>query len=200
MVQIVKKGQSIELKKKDGLGLSSVAIGLGWGLRESSGGFLSKLFGGDGSVDLDASCISYDVNKNPVDSVWFGNLNSADGSINHTGDDISGGGSSNEPNEIINVNLMAVPANIFSIVFVVNSYSGETFSGIPSAFCNVVDNNSGSEIARYNLSTDGRDYKGFIIAKVYRTSSGWSFSAIGESCSGRQRTVDDIEPQARNFA
>lgn len=95
---------------------------------------------------------------------------------------------------------MAVPANISSIVFIVNSYSGETFSGIPSAFCNVVDNNSGSEIARYNLSTDGRAYKGFIIAKVYRTASGWSFSAIGESYSGRQRTVYDIEPQARNYA
>jgi tellurium resistance protein TerZ len=61
MVQIVKKGQTIELKKKDGVGLSSVAIGLGWGKRQVSGGFLSKIFGGGGSVDLDASCISYDA-------------------------------------------------------------------------------------------------------------------------------------------
>jgi tellurium resistance protein TerZ len=135
-----------------------------------------------------------------VDRVWFRNLKSKDGSIKHTGDDVFGGGSSNEPNEVINVNLMAVPANVTSIVFVVNSFSGESFSGIQSAFCNVVDSNSGIEIARYNLSTDGRDYKGFIIAKVYRTASGWSFSAIGESCSGRQQTVDDIEPQARKFA
>jgi tellurium resistance protein TerZ len=199
-MQLIKKGQSIELKKKDGTGLTSVAIGLGWGRREVSGGFLAKLFSGDGSVDLDASCISYDGSKNPVDAIWFGNLRSRDGSITHTGDDLTGGGTANEPNEVINVDLHTVPGHISSIVFVVNSYSGETFSGIPSAFCNVVDNTTRTEIARYNLNTDGRDYKGFIIAKVSRQGSAWSFSAIGESCSGRQRTVDDIEPQARSHA
>ena len=199
-MQLVKKGQSIELKKKDGSGLSSVAIGLGWGKREVTGGFFSKLFGGDGSVDLDAACIGYDGSKNPCEKISFQNLRSKDGSIIHTGDDLTGGGVNNQPNEVINVNLQSVPTNIVSIVFVVNSYSGETFTGIPSAFCNVVDNTSNNEIARYNLSTDGRDHKGFIIAKVSRQGGTWSFSAIGESCSGRQKTVDDCEPHARRHA
>ena len=85
-------------------------------------------------------------------------------------------------------------------MFVVNSYSGETFRGVPFAFCNVVDDSNKKEIARYNLNTEGGDVLGFVTAKVYRHNNEWKFHAIGEAVKGRQKTVKDIEPQARNFA
>ena len=187
------KGQKISLNKADGGQLTKIAVGLGWGKKK---GFL----GIKSSVDLDASCLVYDEGKTAIDAVFFRKLRSDDGSIVHTGDDLTGGGSENDPNEVINVSLNAVPANVKSVVFVVNSFSGETFKGVPFAFCNVVDATTGSEVARYSLDTAGGNYKGFIIAKVYRHDGEWKFHAIGESCSGRQRTVADIEPQARNHA
>ncbi len=193
-MQLVQKGQSMELKTKAGAQLSKVAVGLGWGQKKG-------MLWGTNSVDLDASCILYDGNQNPMDVVWFQQLRSGDGSVEHTGDDVTGGGSEGEPNEVINVALDQVPSQTQSIVFVVNSYTGETFKGVPFAFCNVADLSSGStEVARYNLQTDGGDYKGFVIAKLIRTSGGWAFEAIGEPCTGRQRAVSDIEPQARRHA
>lgn len=197
-MQLVQKGQSIQLKSKSGAQLKSIAVGLGWGKKIKKG-----FFGGikEVGVDLDASCILYDGDKTVIDTVWFGNLRSGDGSVQHTGDDLVGGGSEDEPNEVINVNLQRLPNQVVSIVFVVNSYSGETFEGVPFAFCNVVDLSAGSvEVARYNLQTDGGSHKGFIIAKLRRDGDSWSFEAIGERSTGRQQSVKDIEPQARAFA
>ncbi len=197
-MELVQKGQSIQLKSKSGAQLTLVAVGLGWGKKKKKG-----FFGGikEVGVDLDASCILYGGNKVAIDTVWFGKLQSSDRSVQHTGDDLVGGGGENEPNEVINVDLSRVPSQVDSIVFVVNSYSGETFEGVPFAFCNVADLSSGStEVARYNLQTDGGSHKGFVIAKLRRDGGSWSFEAIGERCTGRQQTVEDIEPQARAFA
>ncbi|HEB80230.1 MAG TPA: TerD family protein [Rhodospirillales bacterium] len=197
-MELVQKGQSIQLKSKSGAQLTRIAVGLGWGKKKKKG-----FFGGvkEVGVDLDASCILYGSDKVAVDTVYFGQLQSSDHSVQHTGDDLVGGGGENEPNEVINVNLSSVPSHVNSIVFVVNSYSGETFEGVPFAFCNVADLSSGSaEVARYNLQTDGGSHKGFVIAKLRRDAGGWSFEAIGERCTGRQQTVGDIEPQARAFA
>lgn len=196
------KGQTISLSKAGGGSLNKVAVGCGWAQRtvKSSGFFGFGAGEKQVSVDLDLSCLLFDSSKELVDAVFFGKLRSSDGSILHTGDDLTGGGSQNDPNEVINVDLQSVPNGVTSIVFVVNSYSGETFDGVPSAFCNVQDRDKGSEIARYSLTTDGGNQKGFVIAKVCRDGNEWSFAAIGESCSGRQRTVQDIRPQAQRFA
>jgi len=188
------KGQKISLTKEGGAGLRRVAVGLGWGKKK---GFLGL---GSKDVDLDASCILYDTRSEPVDAVWFGQLRSKEGSIVHTGDDRGGGGSESDANEVITVDLPSVPAHVVSIVFVVNSYSGETFKGIPFAFCNVVDSATNKEIARYNLQTDGGAHQGFVIARVCRRDGEWEFLAIGERCEGQQQTIRDIEPQARRFA
>ena len=196
------KGQKISLTKEGGAGLASIAVGLGWGkATKTSKGFFG--FGGGArqeDVDLDASCLLYDASSNVIDTIWWRNLRSDDGSILHTGDDLTGGGADSDPNEVINVDLQSVAPNVKSIIFVVNSYSGETFKGIPFAFCNVVDGSSRKEIARYNLATDGGDYRGFIIAKVYRHGGEWKFHAIGEQCTGRAQTIQEIEPQSRTFA
>ncbi len=197
-MQLVQKGQSVQLKSKSGAQLTKIAVGLGWGKKRKKG-----FFGGvkEVDVDLDASCVLYSGDKTAIDTIWFGNLQSSDGSVRHTGDDRAGGGREDEPNEVINVDLSLLPSQVKSIVFVVNSYSGETFEGVPFAFCNVVDLSSGSaEVVRYNLQTDGGSHKGFIIAKLRRDGDGWNFEAIGEHSTGRQQTVRDIEPQARVFA
>lgn len=187
------KGQKISLAKEDGGGLTNVAVGLGWAKKKGFLGFSSD-------VDLDASCIIFDQAKRPLDVVYFGQLQSRDGSVRHTGDDRAGGGKETDPNEVINVDLSRVPAEATSIVFVVNSYSGETFKGIPWAFCNVVDLSGHNEVARFNLSTDGGAHRGFVIAKVGREGAAWAFHAIGEVCAGRQQTIEDILPQAAGFA
>lgn len=202
------KGQRVSLKKNNSE-LSSVSVGLGWGQRTvtytvQEGGFFG--FGAKDvqkrdlvDVDLDASCILFDKLDNVLDVVWFKQLRSKDGSIVHTGDDRGGGGDDNAANEVISLDLSKVPLNVKNIVFVVNSYSGETFAGIPSAFCNILNNSDNSEFARYDLSISGGSERGFIAGRVYRSSDNeWHFEAIGEAVSGAQRSVQDIIPQAKN--
>ena len=181
------KGQKISLEKEAGKALTRVAMGLGWGMKtvHSSGFFGIGKGPKEVSVDLDASCLLFDERKSQLDAIWFRQLRSKDGSIRHSGDDLSGGGSADQPNETIVVDLTSVPANVTNIIFTVNSFSGEDFSGIPNAFCNIVDEQTGIEFARFNLSLEGGSYTGLIMAKLYRHEGEWKFHALGESASGR---------------
>ena len=191
----LQKGQKISLAKEAGGSLSSVIMGLGWDMASApqSAGFLGKIFGGgnsQNSIDLDASCLMFDENKNLLDVVWFGQLQSKDGSIKHTGDNRTGAGDGDD--EQIVVNLSNVPANVKSLVFTVNSFTGQNFSQVANAFCRIVNATNNSEIAKYNLSVQG-NHTAQIMAKVYRHNSEWKMHAIGENGNGR--TFQDLIPQ-----
>ena len=192
----LQKGQKISLSKEAGGTLTQVKMGLGWDVAQSGtankGGFLGKLFGGGGggdSIDLDASCIMFDSNKQPIDAIWFGQLNSKDGSIVHTGDNRTGAGDGDD--EVINVDLSRIPASVQSLVFTVNSFTGQTFETVENAFCRIVNASNNSEVARYNLSSQG-NHTAMIMAKVYRHNGEWKMHAIGETASGR--TFKDLMP------
>ncbi|MBM9518294.1 TerD family protein [Desulforhopalus vacuolatus] len=182
------KGGNISLKK-EAPGLTEAVLGLGWSMQEKKG-----LFGGVKKVeiDLDASCLMFDGQKQLKDAVWFKHLVSTDGSITHTGDDLTGGGAEGTPNEEILVKLDSVPQDIQSLVFTVNSFSSATFDGIPNAFCVLKDNKGRKEIAHYNLSVQGGGHTGLVIAKLYRHGGEWKFKALEDWGSGR--TFDKLIP------
>ncbi len=183
------KGQKISLNNEaGGSGLSRITMGLGWDVAQKKG-FLAKLSGPAASVDLDASCVMFDENKNLVDAIWFQQLRSKDGSVQHTGDNVTGAGKGDD--EQINVDLSQVPASVKSLVFVVNSFAGQTFSEVENAYCRIVNAANGEEIARYNLSGKGT-HTAQIMAKVYRHNGEWKMHAIGENASGR--TFNDLMP------
>lgn len=181
------KGQKISLEKESGGSLSKVIMGLGWDAKKVSG--LFGLFQKEQSIDLDASCVLFDENKNKLDEVWFRQLKSLDGSIIHTGDNRTGDGDGDD--EQIIVDLPKVPSNVKTLVFVVNSFTGQNFSQIENAFCRIVNHANNKEIARYNLSCQG-NHTAMVMAKVYRHNNEWKMHAIGENCSGR--TFNDLMP------
>jgi stress response protein SCP2 len=74
-----------------------------------------------------------------------------------------------------------VPTAVETLIFTVNSFSGESFTGIPNAFCRLVDDAAGSEIARFDLSLEGGSHTGLIMTKLYRHNNEWKMQAIGES-------------------
>ncbi|MEN8407119.1 TerD family protein [Acinetobacter seifertii] len=182
----LEKGQKINLQKADGSSLQQVFLGVGWDVVKSKG-FLG--FGGGGNIDLDASVILFDENKKMLDVVYFGQLQSKDGSIRHSGDNLTGAGSGDD--EVIRVNLNQIPAQVKSLVFTVNSFRGQTFEKVENAFCRLVDQSNNHEIASYKLSSQGA-HTGLIIAKIYRHNDAWKMHAIGENVHGR--TFQDIVP------
>jgi len=181
----LEKGQRISLEK-DGAELSDVYLGLGWGRRKKKGFFGTS----EVDVDLDASCLLFDEKGTLQDQVWFRQLKSRCGSIQHTGDDRSGGGGGE--NERIDLRLNAVPAEIKALVFTVNSFLNDSFAGIPSAFCRLVNKGTGQEIARYDIGLDGGDHTGMVIAVIYRHEGKWKMRAVGEK--GYGRTFQDMMP------
>ena len=183
----LEKGQKINLQKADGSSLQKVILGVGWDVAKSKG-FLG-FGGGAGSIDLDASCILFDDNKQVLDVVYFGQLRSKDGSIVHSGDNLTGEGDGDD--EQITVNLAQLPANVKTLAFTVSSFRGQTFEKVENAFCRLVDQSSGQEIAKYSLSSQGA-YTALIIAKIYRHNGEWKMHAIGESTQGK--TLDQIIP------
>ncbi|WP_436787369.1 TerD family protein [Yinghuangia sp. YIM S10712] len=174
------KGQRLSLEKQGGGQLTLVRMGLGWDAIKKKGLFGSR----ERDVDLDASCVLF-AEQQPVDAVYFGHLVSDDGSIRHTGDNLTGAGDGDD--ESIIVDLSRVPVHVTQIIFTVNSFQGQTFQEIENAFCRIVDETNGQELARYTLSGGG-PHNAQVMAKLYRHGDGWKMSAIGEPANGRTFT------------
>jgi tellurium resistance protein TerZ len=184
------KGQKVSLTKAGGGTLSQVRMGLGWDAMRKKGLFGSRAQ----SIDLDASALLFDASGGLVDQVWFQQLRSKDGSVQHTGDNRTGAGEGDD--ESIRVDLSKVPPAVASLVFTVNSFTGQDFSQIENAFCRLVDETSDTEIARYDLTGTG-PHTTQIMAKVARDGQGWSMTAIGNAASGR--TFHDLLPAIAGF-
>jgi len=181
------KGQKISLEKTAGSTLSRVIMGLGWDAKKT-GGFLG-MFQTAQEIDLDASCVMFDAAGQVADTVWFKQLKSKDGSLVHTGDNRTGAGDGDD--EQIIVELGRVPANIQHLVFVVNSFTGQSFDQIDNAFCRLVDTKTDKEIARFELGGSGK-HTAQVMVRLYREGGNWQMEAIGERASGR--TYQDLLP------
>ncbi|UQX90256.1 TerD family protein [Jatrophihabitans telluris] len=180
------KGQKVSLTKNNGGSLSKVRMGLGWDAVRKRGLFGSRAQ----SIDLDASALLFDSSGSLVDQVWFRQLRSTDGSVQHTGDNRTGAGEGDD--ESIRVDLTQVPPRVSTLVFTVNSFTGQDFSQIENAFCRLIDETSGdAEIARYDLSGSG-SHTAQIMAKLSRDGTGWTMTALGIPASGR--TFHDLLP------
>jgi len=156
----LQKGQKIDLTKGNP-GLTKIMVGLGWDevSKPKAGGFLGGLLGGGGgaAIDCDASAILLDAQDKLTSKdrlVYFGNLQSGDKSVKHSGDNLTGAGDGDD--EQIQVDLSSVPSAIQKIVFVVNIYDcvkrKQDFGLIANAFIRVVNPVNGQEFCRYNLT------------------------------------------------
>ena len=168
------KGGNVSLSK-EAPGLSAVNVGLGWDARTTSGT----------DFDLDASALLVDANSKILSDqyfIFFNNLTSPDGSVEHTGDNLTGEGEGDD--EMIKVNLASVPAECDKIVFPVSIYDAETrgqsFGQVRNAFIRIVNQAGGAEIARYDLSEDASTETAMVFGEVYRNGGEWKFRAVGQ--------------------
>ncbi|PXW33904.1 TerD family protein [Nocardia sp. 348MFTsu5.1] len=168
------KGGNVSLTK-EAPNLTAVAVGLGWDIRSTTGT----------DFDLDASAIGAGADKKVVSDqhfIFFNNLRSPDGSIEHTGDNTTGEGEGDD--EVINVDLSAVPPNIESVVFPVSIYDADSrsqsFGQVRNAYIRVTDRSNNNELARYDLSEDASTETAMVFGELYRNGAEWKFRAIGQ--------------------
>ncbi|MCW2526110.1 MAG: TerD protein [Pseudonocardiales bacterium] len=171
------KGGNVSLTKA-APGMTAVVIGLGWDARTTDGA----------SFDLDASAIAAGTNGKVVSDqhfVFFNNLKTPDGTIEHTGDNLTGEGEGDD--EQIKANLVSVPAEIDKIVVVVSIYNadaaGQSFGQVRNAFMRVVNAADNVEIARYDLSEDASTETAMVFGEIYRNGAEWKFRAVGQGYS-----------------
>ena len=203
----LEKGQKINLKKDNGSMLQNICVGVNWGAIEKKG-----WFGGTSkeAVDLDASCVLYDSSKNAIDVIYFGSLISKDGSIKHSGDDLTGDmdGDDGLDNEIITVDLNKVNPVVDKIFFFINIYLNQgqshDFSQIPYAKIRMYEGTS-SRVTKvhssFDIATD-RTYankRALIMAKLYKRNNEWKFDAIGEPTEDKI-FLETIQTILKNFA
>ena len=170
------KGGNVSLTKEAGPGgLRAVLVGLGWDVRTTTGA----------DFDLDASALACNTNGKVLSDqhfIYFNNLVSPDGSIQHTGDNLTGEGDGDD--EAIKVNLAAVPADIDKIVFPVSIYDADSrsqsFGQVSNAFIRVVNQDNNTELARYDLSEDASTETAMVFGELYRNSGEWKFRAVGQ--------------------
>lgn len=184
----LQKGQRVDLTKGNP-GLSKIMVGLGWDpvQNRGGGGLFGSLFGGGGAAanfDCDASVIMLGANdrlQNNQDVIYFGNLKSKDGSVQHSGDNLTGDGDGDD--EQIMIDLSRVPSNIQKLVFVVNIYDcvkrKQHFGMIRNAFIRVVNPSNNQELIKYNLSENYSGLTCLVTGEIYRHNNDWKFAAIG---------------------
>ncbi|GAA1088408.1 MULTISPECIES: TerD family protein [Kitasatospora] len=177
------KGGNVSLSK-EAPGLTSVIVGLGWDVRSTTGA----------DFDLDASALLCGENGRVMTDqhfVFYNNLASPDGSVEHSGDNLTGGGDGDD--EQIKVDLVGVPLAVSKIVFPVSIYDAESrlqnFGQVRNAFIRVVDQATGREVARYDLSEDASSETAMVFGELYRHGTDWKFRAIGQGYASGLRGI-----------
>ncbi|MEW4193722.1 TerD family protein [Bacillus altitudinis] len=184
MAITLEKGQRIDLTKGKA-GLTNILVGLGWDPVSQGGGFLGKLFGGGGGADIDCDAsvlmLKNDKFVENKDLIYFGNLKSRCGSVEHTGDNLTGEGDGDD--EQVLVNLSKVPGNVNKLVFVVNIYDAlrrnQHFGMIQNAYIRIVDRSNNQELVKYNLKDEYAGKTSLIVGELYRHENEWKFAAVG---------------------
>lgn len=170
------KGAKVDLTKEAGGTLTKIRIGLGWDVRRTAGD----------AYDLDASVAGLTdvgVSAGTEWFVYYNNLNSPNGSIAHQGDNLTGDGDGDD--EQIVIDLAALPDHVTDLRILVAIYEAkqrgnQTFSLVENAFVRVLDESTGKELSRYDLSEDaGNGVNALEFAKLYKKDGAWQFKALG---------------------
>ena len=185
MVVSLGKGGNVSLTKEAGdAGLTSVLVGLGWDVRATTGA----------DFDLDASALACGQNGKVLSDnhfVFFNNLTSPDGAIQHTGDNLTGEGEGDD--EAIIVDLASLPREVDRVVIPVTIYDADSrrqsFGQVENAFIRIVNQVNDTELARYDLTEDASTETAMIFGELYRRGAEWKFRAVGQGYASGLRGI-----------
>lgn len=172
------KGGNLSLSKTDP-NLVRILIGLGWDERSTDGQ----------AFDLDASAFLLTASgkvRGDHDFIFYNQLKSLDGAVEHTGDNRSGQGDGDD--ESILVDLSKVAHEIDKIVITVTIHDAQirrqNFGQVANAFIRVVNQDTGVEVVRFDLAEDYSTETAMVFGEVYRHNGEWKFRAVGQGYSG----------------
>lgn len=183
MALSLQKGGNLSLSKTDPT-LTRILVGLGWDPRATDGT----------EFDLDASVFLLGANgkvRSDADFIFYNQLKSLDGSVEHAGDNRTGAGEGDD--EVVKVDLSRIPADVEKVVFTVTIHDADArrqnFGQVGNAFIRIVNEVSGAEVVRYDLAEDASTETAMIFAELYRNNHEWKFRAVGQGYAGGLRAL-----------
>ncbi len=172
------KGGNVSLTK-EAPSMNVALVGLGWDARVTDGQ----------AFDLDASVFLVGENGKVLSDshfVFYNNTTSPDGAVQHQGDNRTGEGDGDD--EQVKIDLTKVAADVKKLVFAVTIHEADSrkqnFGMVSNSFMRVVNNDNGSEIARFDLSEDASTETAMIFGELYRHGAEWKFKAVGQGFAG----------------
>ena len=185
MALSLQKGGNLSLSKTDP-SLTKILVGLGWDERATDGS----------AFDLDASAFLLTATgkvRGDADFIFYNQLKSTDGAVEHTGDNRTGQGEGDD--ESLKVDLTLVPADVMKIAFTVTIHDAEArrqnFGQVANAFIRVVNDQTGTEIVRYDLAEDYSTETAMVFGELYRHNNEWKFRAVGQGYAGGLKAMCD---------
>lgn len=167
------KGGNVSLSKTDPQ-LKKLLVGLGWKARETDG------------VNFDLDVMVFLVNEQgkiangEKDFIYYNNLQNANGSVVHSGDNRTGDGDGDD--ETVTFDLANIPENVKRAIITVSIDNAEarrqTFGQVIDAYVRCVNDETKIEVARFDLSEDSSTETAMIFAEVYRHNNEWKFKAV----------------------
>ncbi|MDU1892075.1 MAG: TerD family protein [Dysgonomonas sp.] len=166
---------NLEKGQRVNVGLPKFAIGLGWDANSSSTGT---------DFDLDASVFILGENKKILADeyfVFYNNLKTPDGSVEHTGDNLTGEGDGDD--ETIRVDLSKINAAASEICIVVTIHQAEerkqNFGQVRNSFIRIYDESTKEELLKYELEEDFSVETAVEFGRIYKRNNEWKFEAVG---------------------
>ena len=175
------KGQRVSLDKS----MTMALVGLGWDTNRYEGG---------ADFDLDASAFLLGANgkvRRDEDFIFYGNLKSKDGSVRHTGDNLTGEGDGDD--EVLIIDFAKVPADIQKIAITVTIYDAQVrrqnFGQVSNAYVRVArmagpEDMVGSEVLKFDLMEEFSIETALVVCEIYRHNGDWKFNAVGAGYQG----------------
>lgn len=175
----LKKGEMLDLTKASETPLKKISLGAGWDMADEGV-----------SIDIDLSAAVMKGGKYDT-MCYFGTKSVYNGAVESMGDNLTGEGDGDD--ETINVDLEALPADVDSVVFILNIYDakakGQFFSGVQNAFIRAYNTETNQELAKTEVSTTTDSYDHLIFAKVVRNGDAWEFTSLQEYGNGDLNAV-----------
>ncbi|MDN3583481.1 TerD family protein [Mucilaginibacter flavus] len=173
---------AINLQKgqRESIHAPKFTVGLGWDTNSSSTG---------SAFDLDASVFILGDNKRlPADEyfVFYNNLKSPDGAVEHTGDNLTGDGDGDD--EQVKVDLSKIDSKVSEICIVVTIHEAEArrqnFGQVRNSFIRIFDTETGADILKYELEEDFSIETAVEFGRIYKKDNNWKFEAVGAGMKG----------------
>ncbi|PKG39939.1 TerD family protein [Psychromonas sp. Urea-02u-13] len=183
MAVSLQKGGNVSLEKV-APGMTRCIAGLGWDTRVTDGV----------DFDLDASVFMIGEDgkiRSDADFIFYNQLVSGCGSVEHTGDNLTGEGDGDD--EAVKVDLTKIPADVAKLVLGVTIHDADArkqnFGQVSNAFIRVVNESNSEEVVRYDLSEDYSTETALVFGEFYRHNNSWKFKAIGQGFAGGLRPM-----------